>query len=79
MGALGILFLAAGAILTFALDIGVEGVDVDTIGIILMIVGGIGVLVGAAQGTLFGFRTRSRRTVSADGRDVVEEQRTTGL
>lgn len=79
MGALGILFLAAGAILTFALEGGVEGVDLDTVGIILMIVGGIGVLFGAVQGSLLSFTTRSRRTVSADGRDVVEEQRTTGL
>lgn len=79
MGALGILFLAAGAILTFGLNVGVEGVDLDTIGIILMIVGGVGVLFGAAQGSLFSFTTRSRRTVSADGRDVIEEQRTSGL
>jgi len=37
--------LAAGAILTFAVDVTTEGVNLDTIGVILMIVGGVGLLL----------------------------------
>ncbi len=47
MPALGIslILLAAGAILAFAVAPGVEGVAIDTIGIILMAVGGLGLLM----------------------------------
>jgi len=46
MGIGASLFLiAAGAILTFALNLHVGGVDVDVIGWILMVVGVIGLLV----------------------------------
>lgn len=39
------LFLVAvGAILTFAVTAEVQGIDLDVVGIILMIVGGLGVL-----------------------------------
>ena len=34
--------LAAGAILTFAVNVTASGVNLDTVGIILMIVGGVG-------------------------------------
>lgn len=37
--------LAVGAILAFAVDVTTEGVNLDTIGVILMVVGGIGVLL----------------------------------
>ena len=37
--------LAVGAILAFAVDVTTEGVNLDTIGVILMIVGGIGLLL----------------------------------
>ncbi len=40
-----VFLLAVGAILTFALDREVEGIDLDTVGIILMIVGLIGLAV----------------------------------
>ncbi len=39
-----IFFLAVGAALTWAIDASVKGVDLQTIGVILMIVGGIGLL-----------------------------------
>jgi len=79
MGALGILFLAVGAVLAFALDANVQGIDLETVGFILMIVGGVGVLLGAVQGSFTSFTTRSQRTVSPDGRDVIEEHHTTGM
>jgi hypothetical protein len=37
-------FLAVGAILTFAINTTVRGVDLDTIGVILMVIGLLGML-----------------------------------
>jgi uncharacterized protein DUF6458 len=48
--------IAVGAILKFAVTADVEGVDLDTVGVILMIVGGVGLAIG-----LF-FLTRTRST-----------------
>ncbi|MBW3615299.1 MAG: hypothetical protein KY439_08335 [Actinobacteria bacterium] len=39
-----IFLLAVGAILTFALNASVSGIDLDTVGVILMIVGVIGLI-----------------------------------
>ena len=39
-----IFLLAVGAILTFALNASVSGIDLDTVGVILMIVGIIGLV-----------------------------------
>jgi len=41
----GIFFLAVGAVLAFAVDASVQGVDIQTVGVILMIVGALGVVV----------------------------------
>jgi len=40
-----VFLLAVGAILAFAIDVTTEGVNLNTIGIILMLVGAIGLLV----------------------------------
>ena len=40
-----VFLLAVGAILTFALDATVSGIDLDVVGIILMIAGVIGIVV----------------------------------
>lgn len=40
-----IFLIALGAILTFAVDATVSGIDIDVVGIILMVAGGIGLLV----------------------------------
>ena len=40
-----VFLIALGAILTFAIDASVSGVDLDTVGVILMIAGAIGVVV----------------------------------
>lgn len=46
MGIGASLFLGAiGAILTFAINARVSGVDIHTVGVILMVVGGLGLLV----------------------------------
>jgi hypothetical protein len=40
-----IFLVAVGAILTYAVDVQTEGFDLDTVGVILMIVGAIGILL----------------------------------
>jgi hypothetical protein len=44
----GIVLLALGAILTFALDVDVRGVDLQVVGWILMIVGALGIVLELA-------------------------------
>ncbi|MBW3669711.1 MAG: hypothetical protein KY443_10930 [Actinobacteria bacterium] len=39
-----VFLIAVGAILAFAVDATTEGIDLDTVGVILMIVGAIGLL-----------------------------------
>ena len=41
---ISLFFLAVGAILTFAVETSVEGIDLDTIGVILMVIGLLGML-----------------------------------
>jgi hypothetical protein len=41
---ISLFFLAVGAILTFAVETDVSGVDIDTIGVILMVIGLLGML-----------------------------------
>jgi DMSO/TMAO reductase YedYZ heme-binding membrane subunit len=40
-----VFLLAAGAILTYAVEAQTEGINLDTVGVILMIVGAIGLLM----------------------------------
>ena len=62
MGALSVLLIAAGAILTFAVEREADGVNLDTLGIILMIVGAVGLLASVVRGSMLGFAsTRTRR------------------
>ena len=37
--------IAVGAILSFAVSVTTNGIDLDTVGVILMIVGGVGLLM----------------------------------
>ena len=65
----GIFFIAVGAILAFAVSETVSGIDIQTVGVILMIVGALGVVLD-----LIIFAPR-RRTVVDDvprTRTVVE-------
>lgn len=41
---ISLFFLAVGAILTFAVETPVTGIDIDTIGVILMVIGLLGML-----------------------------------
>jgi hypothetical protein len=40
-----VFLLAVGAILTFAVDVTTNGINLDTVGIILMVVGALGLLL----------------------------------
>jgi Domain of unknown function (DUF6458) len=56
-----IVLIALGAILTFALNVSVSGVNLDVVGWILMIVGALGIVLELA---IWGPRTRRRVTHS---------------
>ena len=67
-----IFLLVIGAILTFAVEVGTPGFNINTVGIILMIGGAIGLVLSV----LFWSNLspyRRRRTLSGD--TVVEERR----
>lgn len=68
----GIFLIAVGAILKFATNFHIQGVYVDTIGVILMIAGAVGLLIGLFQEIVW-----SRRRVPGEmvGPGGVEERR----
>ena len=59
-----IFLLAVGAILTFAVTVSVSGIDLRTVGVILMVVGVLGIVLEFAL-----FRPRTRRTTSVTSTD----------
>ena len=64
-------FLAVGAILTFAIDTSVSGVDIDTIGVILMVIGLLGMLFSLVLWDSWTPRRRDDDVVLDHRRDVV--------
>ncbi len=68
----GIFLIAIGAILKFALNINVQGVDLPTVGVILMIVGVIGIVIEAA---IFMPRRRRRADAADEYRRPVRRDR----
>jgi hypothetical protein len=66
----GIFLIAVGAILKFATNIHIQGVSVDTIGLILMLAGAVGLVLGIFQELIWS----RRRGVAADA-PAVEERR----
>ncbi|BDZ46113.1 DUF6458 family protein [Naasia aerilata] len=54
----GIFLLAVGAILAFAVNVDVPGIDLTTVGYILMVAGAIGIILGIV------LLTRRRRSVA---------------
>jgi hypothetical protein len=62
--------IALGAILTFAVDWSPRGLDLDTVGVILMIVGGILFLISLAI-----LATRANRGEPLEPGGIVEERR----
>jgi hypothetical protein len=68
---LGIFFIATGAILTFAVNARVSGLNIAVVGVILMVAGVLGIVLD-----LFMFAPRRRRssvTYGADGAPTVRQ------
>ena len=62
-----IFLLALGAILAFAVDFEASGLDINTVGVILMIVGAIGLATSVLFWDRMGFgSTATRRSVRTD-------------
>jgi hypothetical protein len=61
-----IFLLALGAILAFAVDVQANGIDINTVGVILMVVGAIGLATSFLFWDRMGFGSSSRRTVTRD-------------
>ena len=69
----GLILLAAGAILRYAVNDSVDSIDLETVGLILMVVGAIAFIVGAIYA--FGRRDRvARETVVERERPPVVER-----
>ncbi|MEX2655858.1 MAG: DUF6458 family protein [Acidimicrobiia bacterium] len=77
MTAIGLVLIAIGAVLKYAVTVEANGVDLDIIGLILMAVGAVGFLLGLFDGSFR--KTRVERHVSEDGRHVIEENESSGL
>ena len=60
---ISIFLLAIGAILAFAVSATVEGANLETIGVILMVVGGIGLLWSLLAANTWGRTDRADTTV----------------
>jgi hypothetical protein len=67
---ISLFLIAVGAILYFAVNASVSGLEIDTIGLILMIVGAVGFLWSVL--VLYG---RRDRVVEAPADEVVRERR----
>jgi hypothetical protein len=70
----GLVLIAIGAVLTFAVNATVGSVDINTIGVILMIVGAVGVALDLA---IFAPRRRSVTTYDDAGSPVASAGRVT--
>ena len=61
-----IFLIAVGAILTFAVEVTADGIDLNTVGVILMVVGGLGVVLSMLFWSSWGGFGGRRRTVVED-------------
>jgi uncharacterized protein DUF6458 len=61
-----IFLIAIGAILVWAVNAEVAGIDIDAVGVILMVVGGIGILLSLIFWSSWGGVTRRREVVVDD-------------
>lgn len=67
-----IFFLAVGAILAFAVNVPSEGIELDTVGVILIILGLVGLLASLVWWNDW---TPRRRSVDYDDGDVIVRRR----
>ncbi len=61
-----IFLIAVGAILSFAIDVSTDGVNLNTVGVILMIVGAIGLLASLIFWSSWGTAGRRDEVVVRD-------------
>ena len=61
-----LILIAAGAILTWAVNATVSGVNIHTIGVILMVVGAIGIVLSLMFWSTWGGMGGARRRTYAD-------------
>jgi membrane-bound ClpP family serine protease len=75
--AAAVLLIAVGAILKFATNFHVQGISIDTVGVILMIAGAVGLLLSFFQEAIWSDRARRREVAATEQRDVLaaEEHR----
>jgi Domain of unknown function (DUF6458) len=67
-----LILIAVGAVLAFAVDYRVTGININTVGAILLVVGIIGIVLSLMmQGDIFGTSV-GRRQVYTETHDVVE-------
>lgn len=64
-----LLLIAVGAVLRFAVSVTTRGFNIHTIGVILMIVGGVGLIISLLWMTMW--RDRQARARYVDRRDYV--------
>ena len=77
---IGVILIVAGAILTFAVEKSVEGVDLAVSGWIMMGGGALALLIAAIQGagwmSMSKTKLHTERHASDDGQHYIEETRT---
>ncbi len=71
---ISLFFLAVGAILTFAVETSVSGVDLDTIGVILMVIGLLGMLFSLVLWDNWNPRSYRNDEAVVGQRDVLIEE-----
>lgn len=64
-----LLLIAAGAILTWAVDAQVSGLDINAVGVILMVVGGVGFFISLMYWSSWGGFGGNRTTIVHDDSD----------
>jgi hypothetical protein len=65
-----IFLIAVGAILRYATNLHVEGVSIDTVGLILMIAGVAGLILSFFQESIWSDRRRRREALLEERREV---------
>ncbi len=68
-----IFLIAVGAILKFATNLHVQGVSIDTVGLILMIAGAAGLILGFLQEVIWSRRARADEVPAVEERREVRE------
>lgn len=70
-----IFLIVVGAILRFATHLHLKGLDLRTIGLILMIAGAVGLIIAIWQWAVWSRRSRQSEVLVADPRDQQGEHR----